>query len=54
VSAVVELQHRNLAERILFQKLRLAIDALEDIDFLERDADSFLREENANATRIRR
>src|SRR5580692_2404694 len=52
--AVIELEHGNPAERVLFQKLRLAVDALEDIDFLERDADSFFREENAHAAWIGR
>lgn len=50
--AVVEFEHWNPAERILFQEFRLPVDALEDIDLLERDADSFFRQEYAHAARI--
>src|ERR1700685_2161344 len=50
---VVECEHRNPAERILLQEFRLAVDALEDIDFFEWNADPLLRAEDARAARVR-
>src|ERR1700722_13368230 len=50
--AVVELEHRNPAERILGEEGRLSIHTLHDIDFLERHLESLLGEEYPNPPRI--
>jgi hypothetical protein len=52
ISAIVELEHRNSAERIFLEKLRLTVNALEDIDFFERNGDGLFGQEYAHTTRI--
>ena len=54
VRAVVELEHRDPAERVLREELGAAVRSLHDVDGLGRDVEALLREIDVDAARVRR
>src|SRR5271170_444047 len=52
MGAIVELDERQAACRILREHLRRAVLAGENVDFLSRDLESLLRYENSEASRV--
>ena len=54
VSAVIQLEHWDSAQRVLTQEFGLPIYPFHDVDFLERDLDSFFSQKYPDPARIRR